>query len=163
GGFAPERVLLLTDQTATRDALTRALAEWLPGAARGADLAVLYFAGHGTVAEDGGREEGYLLPVDADPADRDRPGVPMREVARCGDGGVGVTEHFEYVARGVGRDARERFGKPQTPWRRCTDTGQVYLSQSRRPHASSAGRPRKDDGPAAALRELERLLPGAGE
>jgi serine/threonine protein kinase len=80
--FPPDRVKLLTDREADRDAITQHLSEWLPNEARGADLVVLYFAGHGVVRRVGTEEEGFLLPADADPANPLGRGLAMRDVAR---------------------------------------------------------------------------------
>src|SRR4051794_32337814 len=80
--FPRERVKLLTDVKARRDALVSAMSRWLPGAARGAEVVFLFFAGHGMVGRVGQREEGYLLPHDADPDDLATRGIAMRDVAR---------------------------------------------------------------------------------
>src|SRR5215212_367878 len=66
-GFPEGQVVLLTDAAADRDAVVQHLSEWLPTRSRGADLVVIYFAGHGLVRTAGRKEEGYLLPHDADP------------------------------------------------------------------------------------------------
>jgi serine/threonine protein kinase len=204
-GFPRERVALLTDQHAGRRHMVRRLSRWLPQQAHGAELVLIYFAGHGVVQSVGGRDEGFLLPHDADPDDVIATGIAMSDVARwiegidagaivvcldcchagsilpregmslraadrdmyiqpsviqrlggrgrfliasCdkgqksieaeelrhglftyhlleglrgagdrdGDGLVGVAELFNYVAAAVSRDARERFGREQSPW-----------------------------------------------
>src|SRR5947209_5637123 len=66
-GFPCERVALLLDAEAERDAIIYRLSHWLPEQARGADLVFIYFAGHGVVQNVGKQEEGFLLPYDADP------------------------------------------------------------------------------------------------
>src|SRR4051794_31720694 len=81
-GFPRERVALLTDRKASRAGIDRHLSRWLPGQARGAEIVFLYFAGHGVVESVGGREEGYLVPWDADPEDVVRHGIAMADVAR---------------------------------------------------------------------------------
>ena len=81
-GFPRERIALLTDAKAGRSAIDRHLSRWLPAQARGAELVVLYFAGHGVVESVAGREEGYLVPWDADPADIVRDGIAMSDVAK---------------------------------------------------------------------------------
>src|SRR5262245_50091262 len=58
GGFPAERVLLCTNEDAGRDELVSRISKWLPEAARGAEVAILYFAGHGIVHRMGSREEG---------------------------------------------------------------------------------------------------------
>src|SRR4051812_11350387 len=80
--FPRDRVKLLTDGKAGRAAVVRHLSRWLPEHAADADLVLLYFAGHGTVAHIGSREEGYLLPHDADPDDVVTHGIAMSDVAR---------------------------------------------------------------------------------
>jgi serine/threonine protein kinase len=86
GNFSEDGVVLLTGAAAGRDDLVRRLSRWLPERARGAELAVLYFAGHGVVQRDGPRDEGFLLPHDADPDDLVTRGVAMRDVRRWIEG-----------------------------------------------------------------------------
>ena len=81
-GFPAHKVKLLTDQSASRDAVAHHLSKWLPEQARGAEIAVIYFAGHGMIHRIGHREEGYLLPYDADPDDLVTRGVLMTDLAR---------------------------------------------------------------------------------
>ncbi len=81
-GFPPQRVKLLTDLVATRDAVAHHLSKWLPEQGRGAEIAVIYFAGHGLIHRVGQRHEGYLLPYDADPDDIVTRGVLMSDLAR---------------------------------------------------------------------------------
>jgi serine/threonine protein kinase len=81
-GFPRHKVKLLTDQGASRDTVTHHLAKWLPEQARGAEIVVIYFAGHGMIHQIGQREEGYLLPHDADPEDLVTRGVLMTDLAR---------------------------------------------------------------------------------
>ncbi len=81
-GFPSQKVKLLTDQAATRDAIAHHLSKWLPEQAGGAELAVIYFAGHGMVQRLGQKDEGYLLPYDADPEDLVTHGVLMADLAR---------------------------------------------------------------------------------
>ena len=77
---------LLTGHAATRDAVAHHLSKWLPEHARGAELALIYFAGHGMVQRLGQRDEGYLLPYDADPEDLVTRGVLMADLGRWIDG-----------------------------------------------------------------------------
>jgi serine/threonine protein kinase len=81
-GFPPQRVKLLADRSATRDILAHHLSKWLPEQARGAEIALIYFAGHGMIHRIGQRDEGYLLPHDADPDDLVTHGVLMADLAR---------------------------------------------------------------------------------
>src|SRR5262249_5733374 len=79
--FPRDQVVLLTDRDAPRDAIVQRLSRWLPERARGADLVVIYFAGHGLVQTIGRRQEGFLLPYDADPDEVVTRGVAMSDVA----------------------------------------------------------------------------------
>jgi serine/threonine protein kinase len=81
-GFPAEKVRVLTDAEATRDAVTHHLARWLPEQAKGAEIAVIFFAGHGAVQRIGHREEGYLLAHDADPDELATRGILMSDLAR---------------------------------------------------------------------------------
>jgi serine/threonine protein kinase len=80
--FPARKVKLLTDQSASRDAVAHHLSKWLPEQARGAEIVVIYFAGHGMIHRIGQRDEGYLLPNDADPDDVVTRGVLMTDLAR---------------------------------------------------------------------------------
>jgi uncharacterized caspase-like protein len=81
-GFPAHRVKLLTDLTASRDSVAHHLSKWLPEQARGAEIAVIYFAGHAMIHRLGQRAEGYLLPYDADPDDLVTHGIQMTDLAR---------------------------------------------------------------------------------
>ncbi len=217
--FPPQRVAVLTNRQAHRTELVRRLSRWLPAEGHEADLALIYFAGHGVVHRVGGRDEGYLLPHDADPDDVVAQGIAMSDLARwiedvharavvvcldcchagtllgqegltlrgerdlqlapsvlqqlsgrgrfliasCdrgqksieaeelrhglftyhllrglveagdrdGDGRVSVAELFGYVSTAVSRDARERFGREQTPWTSAIYNEEVILSTVR--------------------------------
>jgi hypothetical protein len=80
--FPTEQVVLLTDEQARRDAIVRHLSQWLPERARGAEIVLLYFAGHGLVHRVGKKEEGFLLPHDADPDNPLGRGVAMSDLTR---------------------------------------------------------------------------------
>jgi serine/threonine protein kinase len=82
GGFPEGSVVTLTDARATRAAIVEHLSAWLPRVARGAELAVIYFAGHGVVERVENREEGFLLPHDANPDDVAGGGIPMGDLKR---------------------------------------------------------------------------------
>jgi serine/threonine protein kinase/uncharacterized caspase-like protein len=84
--FPADHVALLTDADAHRDAIVYRLSEWLPQRARGAELVVIYFAGHGTVRTVGRKEEGFLLPHDADPDNPVARGVAMGDLSRWIEG-----------------------------------------------------------------------------
>jgi serine/threonine protein kinase len=81
-GFPAHKVKLLTDQSASRDKVAHHLSKWLPEQARGAEIALIYFAGHGMIHRIGHRDEGYLLPYDADPDDIVTGGLLMTDLAR---------------------------------------------------------------------------------
>jgi serine/threonine protein kinase len=81
-GFPAQKVKLLTDQSASRDTVAHHLSKWLPEQARGAEIAVIYFAGHGMIHRIGHRDEGYLLPYDAEPDDIVTRGILMTDLAR---------------------------------------------------------------------------------
>jgi serine/threonine protein kinase len=84
--FPDDQVALLTDEAAHRDAIIHHLSNWLPQRGQGADIVVIYFAGHGMVQKVGKKEEGFLFPHDADPANPASRGVPMTDVARWVEG-----------------------------------------------------------------------------
>src|SRR5437667_10572038 len=81
-GFPPNRVKLLTNEEATRDALYSGLSHWLVKRGHDSETVVLFFAGHGLVQAVGHRDEGFLLPYDADPEDVGTKGVRMSEVGQ---------------------------------------------------------------------------------
>src|SRR5438105_2431171 len=58
GRLAHESVKLLTGESASREELVRGLSKWLPLASRGAEIAIIYFAGHGMVRKGGQQETG---------------------------------------------------------------------------------------------------------
>jgi serine/threonine protein kinase len=81
-GFPAHKVKLLTDQSASRDTIAHHLSRWLPEQARGAEIALIYFAGHGMIHRIGHHDEGYLLPYDAEPDDIVTRGLLMTDLAR---------------------------------------------------------------------------------
>jgi serine/threonine-protein kinase len=84
--FPHDQVILLTNNDARRDEVVQRLSRWLPERARGTELVVIYFAGHGMVQTVGRREEGFLLPYDADPEDVVTRGIAMSDLANWIDG-----------------------------------------------------------------------------
>jgi serine/threonine protein kinase/uncharacterized caspase-like protein len=238
--FPRASVRLLADEKATRKGVARALSRWLPEEAQGADLALIYFAGHGVIEPSGPGQEGYLLPHDADPTDLARQALSMTElsqwisrisaraavvcldcchagailpgdgatlrgdrdltlspsvlerlggqgrflIASCGrgqksieaedlrhglftyhlirglrgeaarDGRVTAGSLFAHVAEAVQRDARERFGREQTPWTHATYSEDVVLA------TPAAEKPRSQSlsGEAADLADQLRRL-----
>ena len=63
GSFEPENVRELIGPEATLAKISEALDEWLPSVATANDRVVIYFAGHGFLAD----HKGYLAPYDVDP------------------------------------------------------------------------------------------------
>jgi uncharacterized caspase-like protein len=82
-GFPTQNIRVLLDAEATKAKIETVLYEDF--AAMGPqDRLLVFFAGHGeTVAIKGG-EEGYILPVDANPAALSRTAIPMDDVRRIG-------------------------------------------------------------------------------
>jgi tetratricopeptide (TPR) repeat protein len=77
GAFKAENVHVLNGAKATLAALRHEIDEWLPSVAKEQDRVLIYFAGHGFVFEG----QGYLAPVDIDPANVKGTGYPMRELS----------------------------------------------------------------------------------
>ena len=117
-GFPAHKVKLLTDQSASRDAVAHHLSKWLPEQARGAEIAVIYFAGHGMIHRIGQRDEGYLLLHDADPDDIVTRGLLMTDLARWIEaidaGTVIICLDCCHAAKVI---PRERSGSAETPAR----------------------------------------------
>jgi uncharacterized caspase-like protein len=78
GGFGPENVRLLTNRDATCRNVRAALFEFLQSADE-ADLALIYFSGHG-VPDPRRPESLYLMCYDSDPAHIASTALPMREL-----------------------------------------------------------------------------------
>jgi hypothetical protein len=82
-GFPRENIRVLLDGDATRarieTVLYRDFARMGPD-----DRLLVYFAGHGETLPIRGGEEGYLLPVDADPQALPLTAIPMDEMRRIG-------------------------------------------------------------------------------
>jgi hypothetical protein len=84
-GIPQERIALLTDRRARRANILGHLSRWLRERTWEGDVALIYFAGHGTQQTNGPNEEGYLLPFDADPDDIVTHEIAMAEVAHLID------------------------------------------------------------------------------
>jgi serine/threonine protein kinase len=80
-GFPEVGVELLRDAEATRDEVVSRLSKWLPSVADGAEIVVIYFAGHGMMPGPG-RESAYLLPYDADPGNLGTFGIEMGDLRK---------------------------------------------------------------------------------
>jgi len=80
-GFRPERILLLLDGAATRARIELAFYRDLKGMGPD-DRLLVYFAGHGETLTTRTGEEGYILPVDADPNNLPLTAVAMDDFQR---------------------------------------------------------------------------------
>lgn len=81
-GFAPERVVLLQDAKATRNGILAAFHDQAAaGGVKPNDRVFVFFAGHGATRKlSSGREIGYIIPADADPANTAADAIPMTEI-----------------------------------------------------------------------------------
>jgi Tfp pilus assembly protein PilF len=76
GNIEPENVKKLIGPQATRENIRKALEEWLVTAAGEQDRVIVFFAGHGLVANG----KGYLAPYDIDTNDVERTGYSMNQL-----------------------------------------------------------------------------------
>ena len=81
-GFAPERVLTLKNEQATRTGILAAFHDRLAhGKLQPNDRLFVFFAGHGATRKlSSGRDLGYIVPVDADPDKLATDAIPMTEI-----------------------------------------------------------------------------------
>lgn len=81
-GFAPERVLTLKNEQATRAGILAAFHDRLAhGNLQPNDRIFVFFAGHGATRRlSSGRDLGYIVPVDADPDKLATDAIPMTEI-----------------------------------------------------------------------------------
>ena len=81
-GFAAERVISLHDGQATRNGILAAFHEKLAhGGLKKNDRVFVFFAGHGATRKlTSGRDVGYIIPADADPAQLATDAIPMTEI-----------------------------------------------------------------------------------
>jgi class 3 adenylate cyclase len=82
-GFAPNRTIVLEDESATREAIHRAVHGHAHAMHRD-DRLFVFFALHGDVRAQWKGEEAYLLPYDADPSNLALTAIPMGELAQIG-------------------------------------------------------------------------------
>ena len=80
-GFPKENIRLLVDGQATKRRIERVLYEDFGGMGPD-DRLLVFFAGHGETLPIRGGEEGYLLPVDANPTSLPITAIPMDDVKR---------------------------------------------------------------------------------
>lgn len=81
-GFAPERVITLKNEQATRTGILAAFHDKLAhGNLQPNDRIFVFFAGHGATRKlSSGRDLGYIVPVDADPNNLATDAIPMTEI-----------------------------------------------------------------------------------
>lgn len=81
-GFAPERIVALENAEATRNGILAAFHDKLAHAGmKKNDRLFVFFAGHGATRQlSSGRDLGYIVPVDADPAQLATDAIPMTEL-----------------------------------------------------------------------------------
>jgi uncharacterized caspase-like protein/peptidoglycan/xylan/chitin deacetylase (PgdA/CDA1 family) len=85
-GFAPERVITLKNEQATRAGILGAFHDLLErgknaGGLQPNDRVFMFFAGHGATRKlSSGRDLGYIVPYDADPDNLATDGIPMTEI-----------------------------------------------------------------------------------
>ena len=81
-GFGAERVIVLENEAATRAGILAAFNERLAHAGlKKNDRLFVFFAGHGATRQlSSGRDLGYLVPVDSDPARFATDAIPMTEL-----------------------------------------------------------------------------------
>lgn len=80
--FAPERVVTLKNSEATRNNILAAFHDKLAhGGVQKNDRIFVFFAGHGATRKlSSGRDLGYIVPVDSDPAQFATDAIPMTEI-----------------------------------------------------------------------------------
>lgn len=87
--FAPDHVLLLTDEKATRKNILEALgSKWLPRLALPDDLVVLYFSTHGSPSDMDEGGVNYLIAHDTEVDNLYATGIPMQDLAHMIKGRV---------------------------------------------------------------------------
>ncbi|MDQ8035914.1 MAG: polysaccharide deacetylase family protein [Pedobacter sp.] len=81
-GFAPDHVILLKDGEATRNRILAAFHDQLAhDGLQKNDRVFVFFAGHGATRKlSSGRDIGYIIPADADPAQTATDAIPMTEI-----------------------------------------------------------------------------------
>lgn len=80
-GFAPERVITLKNEQATRSGILAAFHDRLAHGLQPNDRIFVFFAGHGATRKlSSGRDLGYIIPYDADPNQLATDAIPMTEI-----------------------------------------------------------------------------------
>jgi len=125
-GFAEENIKILLDSEATKDGIQSAVTEWLAGNVQEGDIALFFYAGHGSQTFDEGGDEPdgldeIIAPHDVtlEPSDRDITDdelaewfskIPTREVIVIFD-----SCHSGTATRGLSTRARPRSIKRDLP------------------------------------------------
>ncbi len=85
-GFSRERIVTLIDGQATKAAIERVLGDQLRGRMGPDDRLLVFFAGHGKTDKlRSGDDEGYLIPVDGDPAQLFSTAIGMDALRKISD------------------------------------------------------------------------------
>ena len=83
GNFAPDHVKILTNADATRENILTVLgSRWLPENVKPGDIVLVYFASHGTSAEQDIARKNFLVAYDTDPRNAFATGIEMQDLAR---------------------------------------------------------------------------------
>ena len=114
-GFSADRIVTLLDRDATRANILTTLNSRLGKPAIGdADQIFVFFAGHGATRQlASGRSLGYIVPVDADPAQTATEAIAMTEIQNIAEG-LGARHVFFvmdacYSGLGLARGGADRY------------------------------------------------------
>lgn len=81
--FKPDHVKLLVNEEASQRAILGQLgSRWLPNNVEKGDLVLLYYAGHGTSADQDAARKNFLVAYDTDPADAFTSGIELQDLSR---------------------------------------------------------------------------------
>ena len=75
-----DEIISLMDREATKNNITRVLGDRLPRQVQKGDRVLIFFAGHGQTEDIGGRQYGYIIPVDGDIRDYYSSAISMAQV-----------------------------------------------------------------------------------
>lgn len=80
--FAADHVKLLTNEKATRESIMTELGStWLPKNVKPGDLVLVFFAGHGSSAEQDAAHKNFVLAYDTNPLNLFATGIEMQDLA----------------------------------------------------------------------------------
>lgn len=83
GNFAADHVKVLLNENATRENILTVLgSKWLPENARSGDLVLVYFASHGTSADQDAARKNFLVAYDTNPTNAFATGIEIQDLAR---------------------------------------------------------------------------------